>query len=169
MTRNPERERTFEIVPVLACTRPASTVLRIRKQHHGLSTDSIVPGPFFLSADYAPIAEITNQINGLISSDGRVLRGSRQAPVSDFHAVQQWLMEEAKRGRMIQRFKGLGEMNPEQLWETTVNPDTRRMLQVRIEDAVAADLIFSTLMGDVVEPRREFIESNALRVANLDV
>jgi DNA gyrase subunit B len=144
-------------------------LLRIRKHHHGLSSDSVLPGQFFLSVDYAPIAEITSQINGLVRESGRVQRASRQAAVSDFHVVQHWLMEEAKRGRTIQRFKGLGEMNPEQLWETTVNPETRRMLQVRIEDAVAADLIFSTLMGDVVEPRREFIESNALRVANLDV
>ena len=144
-------------------------LLRIRKQHHGLSSDAIVPGAFFLSADYAPIAEITRQIHGLIGTDARIQRGVRQLAVTDFHGVQRWLMDEAKRGRTIQRFKGLGEMNPEQLWETTVNPETRRMLQVRVEDAVAADLIFSTLMGDVVEPRREFIESNALRVANLDV
>ena len=144
-------------------------VLRISKQHHGLSSEAVLSQAFFEGNDYAAIREISSQINGLVATDGIISRGNKQHPVQNFAEAQSWLMDEAKKGRSIQRFKGLGEMNPEQLWETTVNPETRRLLQVRVEDAVAADQIFSTLMGDVVEPRRAFIESNALRVSNLDV
>ncbi len=143
--------------------------LRIARRHHGLDSEQFVPASFFASADYAPIGELARALDGLIEAGARVTRANRGTPVRSFHDAHAWLIEEAKRGRTIQRFKGLGEMNPEQLWETTVNPETRRLLQVRIEDAVAADQIFATLMGDVVEPRREFIEQNALRVANLDV
>ena len=109
------------------------------------------------------------QLDGLLQPGASVSRGGKTAPIARFADAQAWLLDEAKKGRAIQRFKGLGEMNPEQLWETTVNPETRRLLRVRIEDAVAADQIFATLMGDVVDPRRAFIEDNALKVANLDV
>jgi DNA gyrase subunit B len=143
--------------------------LRIARRNHGLDSEQFVPAAFFASTEYSPIGELARALDGLIEPGARIVRGNRTAPVRSFHDAHAWLMDEAKRGRTIQRFKGLGEMNPEQLWETTVNPETRRLLQVRIEDAVAADQIFATLMGDVVEPRREFIEQNALRVANLDV
>ena len=122
-----------------------------------------------LHGELRQINEIAAQLHGLLQPGATVARGGKTQAVSSFRQAQEWLLEEAKKGRMIQRFKGLGEMNPEQLWDTTVNPETRRLLKVRIEDAVAADQIFSTLMGDVVEPRREFIEENALRVGNLDV
>ncbi len=143
--------------------------LRVAKEHHGLSSQQLIPAGLFGAAEYAPIAQAAAATHALLGEGARIVRGAKSLAVRTFAQAREWLLDEAKKGRTIQRFKGLGEMNPEQLWETTVNPGTRRLLQVRIEDAVAADLIFSTLMGDVVEPRREFIEQNALRVSNLDV
>ena len=153
--------------------QPASAehgpALVVERDQHGLKQTQVLPSSFFASADFKPIAEAGAQLTGLVQSGAEVRRGGKSQGVATFAQAYAWLMEETKRGRTISRFKGLGEMNPEQLWETTVNPESRRLLQVSIEDAVAADQIFSTLMGDVVEPRREFIEQNALRVSNLDV
>ena len=143
--------------------------IEVIREQHGLSHTWLLPQPFFSSNEFRPILAISQQIAGLIQPEAVVRRGNASRGVLTFVEARNWLLDEAKKGRSIQRFKGLGEMNPEQLWDTTVNPETRRMLQVGIEDAIAADQMFSMLMGEAVEPRRDFIEANALKVANLDV
>ena len=138
-------------------------------KQHGVVHPLILNREFILSKDYRELGLLGSQLTNLIDKGAYVRRGDKKKEVESFEQIFQWLLEEAKRGQSIQRYKGLGEMNPEQLWETTMDPTTRRMLQVTIEDAVTADEIFTTLMGDDVEPRREFIESNALDAENLDV
>ena len=141
----------------------------VERRQHGLTQVLKLGRSLFFSPDYQPIAELAADLYGLIGSGATVQRGNRSEAVKDFRQAYDWLIAQANRNREISRFKGLGEMNPEQLWETTVNPETRRLIQVTVEDAFAADTMFSMLMGEAVEPRRDFIEENALKVANLDV
>lgn len=136
---------------------------------HGIDHNTLFNKDLFASGEYRKLTELGAKLHDLIHPGAFVQRGEKQQTVTSFAETVAWLMSEAKKGQNIQRYKGLGEMNPEQLWDTTMNPESRRMLQVTIEDAVAADKIFTTLMGDQVEPRREFIETNALDVVNLDV
>ena len=143
--------------------------LKICKAHHGVEDISELSIHFFESPEYRHIAELGREIADLIGDGAYVVRGEQKKDIGSFKEAIEWLMAEARKGQSIQRYKGLGEMNPDQLWDTTVNPETRRLMQVRIEDVVAADEIFTTLMGDQVEPRRAFIESNALTVENLDI
>ena len=137
--------------------------------NHGVERTYVMSRDFFSSTDYASFADFSERIDGLISEAGSVSKGEKSESVTSLAGALAWLQKEALRGQSRQRYKGLGEMNPDQLWETTMDPRSRTMLRVTIEDAIAADQVFNTLMGDQVEPRREFIEENALAVANLDV
>jgi DNA gyrase subunit B len=152
--KDQERQLYFPVVKLLS---------------HGVESETEYHHEFFSSGEYRSLIALGDTLNSLIEEDGYFQRGEKVLQTRVFADGLNWLMTEARKGYNIQRYKGLGEMNPEQLWETTMDPDVRRMLKVTVEDAIAADQMFTTLMGDQVEPRREFIEDNALSVANLDI
>jgi DNA gyrase subunit B len=147
--------------------------LLIARRHHGNVKTSVIDADFAVGADYATLSGAALTFKGLIEPGAKITRGEgekmKEAAIADFRQAMQWLLAQAESGLTKQRYKGLGEMNPEQLWETTMDPAVRRMLKVQIEDAIGADRIFTTLMGDDVEPRRQFIEMNALNAGNIDV
>ena len=143
--------------------------LRLEKVVHGNKVETVIDHAFLESGDYAQIVKTAETLSGLVGADAQMRRGDNVRAISTFRDGLNWLLAEAKGSMSIQRYKGLGEMNPEQLWETTMDPTQRILLRVQIEDAISAGEIFSTLMGDEVEPRRQFIEANALGVSNLDV
>jgi DNA gyrase subunit B len=144
-------------------------VLAINRMQHGVARHGYIDADFLQSGDYAQIKHTAQAIHGLLGEGAYVKRGDHRHPVRDFRDAIEWILSEAERGVSTQRYKGLGEMNPEQLWETTMDPGTRRLLRTQIDDAITAEEIFATLMGDQVEPRRNFIESNALGARNIDV
>ena len=145
------------------------TELLLNKTIYGVVEKTVLRRDFFRSPEYRLTSKLAATLHDLVQPGAVVHRGNSEQAIDNFASAHEWLMVESRKGRTFQRFKGLGEMNPEQLWDTTVNPETRRLLKVTIEDAFAADEIFTTLMGDEVEPRRAFIEKNALYVTNLDI
>ncbi len=153
--------------------RTDKPLLRISRRHHGNVKSSVITQDFVHGADYAALAEAAETFRGLLSEGAKAIRGegekAKEEKVGDFRQAMKWLITEAERTTSRQRYKGLGEMNPEQLWETTMDPTVRRLLRVQIDDAIEADRVFTMLMGDEVEPRRDFIETNALRAGNIDV
>jgi DNA gyrase subunit B len=153
--------------------RTDKPLLRISRRHHGNIKSSVITQDFVHGADYAALAEAAETFRGLLGEGAKALRGEgdkqKEEKVGDFRQAMKWLISEAERTTSRQRYKGLGEMNPEQLWETTMDPNVRRLLRVQIDDAIEADRVFTMLMGDEVEPRREFIETNALRAGNIDI
>jgi DNA gyrase subunit B len=160
--------RTYRVEVRNAADGHAARVI-IHRTEHGTPSQKYLPREFFESAEYQRIADLGRTLTGLIGEGAFVMRGEERLEVGSFKEAMKWLLDQARKGQSIQRYKGLGEMNPEQLWDTTINPESRRLLRVKIDDAVTADDVFTTLMGDQVEPRREFIEKNALSVANLDI
>uniref|UniRef100_UPI0030FCC8C6 DNA topoisomerase (ATP-hydrolyzing) subunit B n=2 Tax=Pseudomonadota TaxID=1224 RepID=UPI0030FCC8C6 len=153
--------------------RTDKPLLRISRRHHGNIKSSVITQDFVHGADYAALAEAAETFRGLLAEGAKAMRGEgdkqKEEKVGDFRQAMKWLISEAERTTARQRYKGLGEMNPEQLWETTMDPTVRRLLRVQIDDAIEADRVFTMLMGDEVEPRRDFIETNALRAGNIDV
>jgi DNA gyrase subunit B len=143
--------------------------MRIERTRHGNRRVTTIDAEFVHSGDYAQIRQTAEMLRGLVGVGAYVRRGEKKQPVKDFGEAMRWLLAEVQKSMSLQRYKGLGEMNPSQLWETTMDPTVRRLLRVQIDDGIAADEIFTKLMGDEVEPRRAFIESNALGVRNLDV
>jgi DNA gyrase subunit B len=148
-------------------------IIRISRRHHGNIKSSVISADFVHGADYEALSAAGKTFRGLVSDDAVVKRGEgerqKEARVGDFREAMQWLLGQAESAVSRQRYKGLGEMNPAQLWETTMDPAVRRLLRVQLDDAIEADRVFTMLMGDEVEPRRAFIENNALRAANIDV
>ncbi|MFZ3140117.1 DNA topoisomerase (ATP-hydrolyzing) subunit B [Polaromonas sp.] len=153
--------------------RSDKPILRISRRHHGNVKSSVLTQDFVVGADYAILADAASTFHGLIGDGAKVMRGEgerrKEEKISDFRQAMRWLIGQAENGTARQRYKGLGEMNPAQLWETTLDPKVRRLLKVQIDDAIEADRVFTMLMGDEVEPRREFIEQNALRAGNIDI